>query len=171
MQLFEEPVESIFTDGPAVVLKVEQRREPRTRSLYDTRKMEWDEYGVVIYTARGKPAPILKAGEWVMPESAHETRFVRVPDVNGGCAIPPEAGKLLGHYRQNGQRWWVFLEKLGSGATAASPAPAERPQSKPVSQPAKGAPAGRGGSQGQPSARPASPAPPRPPGTSAPGGR
>ncbi len=171
MQLFEEPVDSIFTDGPAVVLKVEQRREPRTRSLFDTRAMEWNEYGVVIYTARGKAAPVQKAGEWVMPDSAHETRFIRVMDVNGGCEIPPEAGRLLGHFRQNGQKWWVFLEKLGSSATAASPAPDARPQSRPVSQPSKAAPSGRAAPPGKPSAPPASPGPQRPQGTSAPGGR
>ncbi len=28
MQLFEERVDSLFTEGPAVVVKVEQRRDP-----------------------------------------------------------------------------------------------------------------------------------------------
>jgi len=147
MQLFEEPVGSLFTDGPAIIVKVEQRREQRVRSVYDHRGVEWDEFGVVIYMAKGRALP---------DDKAHETRFVLVPDSNGYCQVPETAGRLLGHYRQNGRRWWAFLEKLGSSVTPSPPAPDGRQKSAAVSQPAKAAPVGRASPPAKPSGPPAS---------------
>lgn len=171
MQLFEEPIGSLFTDGPAVVLKVEQRRQQRVRSQWDTRGVEWEDYGVVIYTAKAKAAPVPgPGGHYTMPESAIETRFIRVPDLNGGCVIPEGAGRLLGHYRQDGQRWWVFLEKVGVEAPER-PGSAARPKSGAQSPPGKAAPSGRVSPPGQPSPRPSSQQSGSPGSTSVPGGR
>lgn len=171
MQLFEERVDSLFTDGPAVVVKVEQRKEPRCRSQFDTGAMVWDEFGVVIYTARAKAVPVLRGSSWVIPESAIETRFVKVPDINGSCEIPENAGRVLGHYRENGRRWWVFLEKLGSAVAPSPPAPGGPQKSRTVSHPSKAAPVGNVSPPAKPSGPPASPAPQRPQGNAAQGGR
>lgn len=171
MHLYEEPVGSLFTDGPAIVVKVEQRREQRARSIYDTRGVEWEEFGVVIYMARGRATPVQRGEHWVMPESAHETRFVSVPDVNGSCEVPENAGKILGHYRQHGRRWWVFLEKLGSAEAPSPPAPGARQRSASVSPPSKAAPDARAVLPAKPSGQHASPPPQRPQGTSAQGVR
>ncbi len=171
MQLFEEPIGDLCTDGPAVVLKVEQRKEPRFRSVWDTRGVEWVEFGVVIYTARGKATPVQRNGEWGMPESATVTRFIRVADHNGSCAIPPEAGRLLGHFRQDGQKWWVFLEKVGASAAPSPPVPGERPRSAAQSPAGKAAPSASSVPPRQPAAPQASRPQGKPDSTSAPGGR
>lgn len=171
MHLYEEPVGSLFTEGPAVIVKVEQRREQRARSIYDTRGVDWEEFGVVIYMARGRAVPVQRGEHWVMPDSAHETRFVLVPDVSGSCEVPENAGRILGHFRQQGRRWWAFLEKLGSAEAPSPPAPDGRQKSASVSQPSKAAPASRAALPAKPSAQQASPAQPRPQGTSAQGGR
>lgn len=168
MWLFEDRVDSIFTEGPAVVVKVEQRKDP-TRSMHATRGIEWEEYGVVIYTAKSRVAPVQRGGHWVMPESAHETRFVRVPDHGGACEIPANAGRVLGHYREGGRKWWVFLEKLG--AEPSPPGPDARQKSASGSQPSKAAPAARAPAPSKPSAPPASRPPATPGSTSAPGQR
>lgn len=162
MQLFEEPLGSLYTDGPAIVVKVEQRREQAVRGIYDHRAMEWNEFGVVIYMAKARVLP---------DEKAHETRFVMVPDSSGSCEVPENAGRLLGHFRQQGRRYWVFLEKLGSSEAPSPPAPGERPRSNAVSQPSKGAPAARVSPPAKPSGQPASPSQQKPVGTSAQGGR
>lgn len=162
MQLFEEPIGSLFTDGPAIVVKVEQRREQRVRSIYDHRAMEWDEFGVVIYMAKGRALP---------DDKAVETRFVLVPDSGGCCQVPENAGRLLGHYRQNGRRWWAFLEKLGASVAPSPPVTDARPKSAAVSQPAKAAHGGSVAPPGKPSERQASPPAQRPSGTAAQGGR
>ncbi len=160
--LFEEPVGTLYTDGPAIVVKVEQRREQRVRSIYDHRAMEWEEFGVVIYLAKGRALP---------DDKAHETRFVLMPDSNGSCQVPENAGRLLGHYRQNGRRWWAFLEKLGSAEAPSPPAPGERQKSNAVSPPGKGAPAARASLPAKPSGQQASRPPGSPSGNAAQGGR
>lgn len=162
MQLFEEPIGSLFTDGPAIVVKVEQRKEQRVRGVYDHRAMEWDEYGVVIYMAKGRALP---------DDKAHETRFVMVPDSSGSCEIPENAGRVLGHFRQNGRKWWVFLEKLGSSEAPSPPGPGGQRKSADVSQPVKVAPGARVAPPARPSAPPASPPQARPSGNAAQGGR
>jgi hypothetical protein len=159
LQLFEEPVGSIFTDGPAVIVKVEQRSEP-LRSMFDTRGVSWRKFGVIIYQAKGKASPVQKGGEWMMPETAHETRFLKVPHFGEGCEVPENAGRLLGHYEEDGRRWWVFLEKLGSASASAPPAPAERRKSAPQSPSAPRAPASSTGAP--PSKQPTSPPGQRP---------
>jgi hypothetical protein len=165
MWLFEDRIESLFTEGPAVVMKVEQRKDPR-RSEHQTRGIDWEEYGVVIYTAKSRATPVQRGGSWMMPETAHETRFVRVPDFNGSCQIPEEAGRLLGHYREQGRKWWVFLEKLG--AAPSLPAPDARQKSAAVSPPAKAGPAAPARAPAKPSAPQASRPPDSPGSTSAP---
>lgn len=139
MQLFEEPVDSIFTLGPAQVLRVEERREPADDPKADRNnfksRVRWRSFGVVIYICRQKAVPVQKGESWVMPEEAIETRFIRVLGRANGCDIPPEAGRFLGHYQEDGQRWWVFLEKLG--AAPSPPAPAARPRSVAQSPSAK----------------------------------
>lgn len=171
MHLYEDPVGALFTEGPAIVVKVEQRREQRVRSLYDTRGVEWEEFGVVIYMAKGRATPVQRGEHWVMPETAHETNFVIIQDVNGSCEVPENAGRVLGHYRQNGRRWWVFVEKLGSAGGVSPPAPGARQKSTGVSPPVKAAPGARVSPPARPSAPQASPAQQRPQGTSAQGGR
>lgn len=171
MHLYEEPVGPLFTEGPAIVVKVEQRREQRVRSLYDTRGVEWEEFGVVIYMAKNRATPVQRGEHWVMPDTAHETRFVLVSDVSGSCEVPENAGRVLGHYRQHGRRWWVFLEKLGSAEAPSPPAPGARQKSAGVSPPAKAAPAARAAPPATPSGPQASPPQQRPQGTSAQGGR
>jgi hypothetical protein len=162
MQLFEEPIGSLFTDGPAIVVKVEQRKEQRVRSIYDHRAMEWDEFGVVIYMAKGRALP---------DEKAVETRFILVPDSSGSCQIPENAGRVLGHFRQNGRRWWCFLEKLGSSEAPSPPGAGEQRKSTGVSQPSKAAPGARVAPPAKPSVPPTSPAQQRPSNNAAQGGR
>ncbi len=118
--VFEEPVDSIFTEGPARVLRVEERVEYYGDSLPGKRTSRT--FGVVIYQAKRKAVPHQVGAKWVYPDDAMETRFVKVrADSQGGCQEPPNAGRLLGHYRENGERWWVFLELSAPSSSAESP--------------------------------------------------
>lgn len=159
MQLFEEPVGSIFTDGPAQVIKVEQRSEP-TRSGFSTTGIDWRKFGVVIYLAKNKAAPVKKGTGWDFADTAIETRFVKVAHFAEGCAVPESAGRLLGHYEEDGRRWWVFLEKLGSASASVPPEPAAPRKAAAQSPPAPRAPGAS--SPGQSSKSPTSPPGQRP---------
>lgn len=165
MQLFEERLSSVFTIGPATIVKVEQRRDP-VRSMFRTSGVEWEEYGVVIYTAKQRAVPVHNEGGYVFPEGTVETRFIRVPDRAGSCEIPENAGRVLGHYREHGQRWWVFLEKPSPERAASRPAPAERPKSAVQSPNGKAAPSGQ---QAPRASQPSSPQQGKPGNTAAPG--
>lgn len=172
MQLFEDPIGELLTCGPATVVKVEQRREQRARSIYDTGKMEWEEFGVVIYMAAARAVPVQSPdGSWGMQGDAYRTRILMIADSNGSCEVPDGAGRLLGHFRQSGRRWWAFLEKPGSSVAPSPPAPGAQRKSDAVSQPAKAAPGARGATPGKPSERQASPHQQRPQGSATQGGQ
>ena len=101
------------------------------------------QYGVVIYRAQSLAYPIAgKDGTFAEHPEAVVTRILRVrANGDGGCEEPANAGRLLGHYYENGSRYWCFLEK--------EPAKVSRP-----------APGGRPARAGAPAARPAAPAKP-----------
>lgn len=151
--VFEEPIESLFTEGPARVLRVEERTE---RDVYTQRGVRY--YGVVIYQAKRKAVPREVGGKWTYPDDAMETRFLKVrADSSGGCQEPPNAGRLLGHYRENGERWWVFLELLAPASSAESPGAAAPRKSDAGPPRASGTRAPAAAAPSKPSAPPASP--------------
>lgn len=151
MRLFEDPLDTIFTLGPAQVLRVEEREV--FQGFKSIRREP-----VVIYMAKQRAAPVERGGHWVMPDDAMETRFVMVPaETDGGCEIPPNAGRPLGHFRREGRRWWVFLEKLAPDSKGEAPGADVRKKSAAqsrVAPKASGAPSVPAQRAPQPSSRP-----------------
>lgn len=151
--LFEESVAGmtvveLYTVGPARVERVEQRTEkfagPRS-------------YGVVIYRAKSLAYPIAgKDGSFAEHPEAVTTRILKVrANSDGGCEEPANAGRLLGHFWEDGSRYWCFLEK--DAEKASRPAPAARPKQAAAPAAHPKAPAPGAGAPGKPSARPAAP--------------
>lgn len=164
MRIFEEELSgSIFTLDAPQVLRIEARVDIVQGEL--DRRPRRKEYAVVIYQCKtGElPAPRQVGDSWVMPDNAIETRFVQVTaESDGGCFIPEQAGRLLGHYVRDGRRWWVFLEKLGSASTPESPGTGGPQKSASGSPPGSKAPAAASSPKAQPSKPQAAPRDMRP---------
>lgn len=174
MRIFEEELDgrSIFTLGAPQVLRIEARSEVVMGEL-DRRPRRRD-FAVVIYQCKtGElPAPRQVGDSWVMPDNAIETRFVQVTaESDGGCFIPENAGRLLGHYVRDGRRWWVFLEKLALPSSDESPGTAERQKSVSGSPPGSKAPVPGASSKAQPSRPQAGQPAPKPGNTAKPEAR
>lgn len=153
MRIFEEELEgSIFTIGAPQVLRIEARVDWEDQG--PARRAKRRDYAVVIYQTKSheKPYPKQIGESWEFPPEAIETRFVQVTaEGDGGCFIPEQAGRLLGHYVRDGRRWWVFLEKLGTSSTPESPGTGGQQKSASGSPPGRAAPAAASSPKAQPS--------------------
>lgn len=149
----------LFTVGPCRVERVEQRREPvvlEHKFTLERMSGPMRSFGVVIFRCKERAAPVVeREGAWVQNPSAVLTRIIVVRATrSGGCDEPEEAGRLLGHYQQDGVRYWAFAHRDEARKTPES---AERPSRAAQSPAASRASGASGGSPARPSAPQARP--------------
>lgn len=132
LRLFEDEVTAtIATDGPCEVLGVEQRTEYLAERFGPQRVRQ---YGAVVFRAEARMYPKIdeRTGQWAVPPTAKETRLILMRASLRGNELPPSAGRFLGSYTEEGERWFAFLAKdvresrrpEGSEAPKAAGAPA-----------------------------------------------